>query len=321
MTLDGPRRLVCLPGAGMDADVYRAWAGLLPDGVELITPTFPGKRRFLGEPPLASVEELAAEVLAQMPSDPAGTAFFGFSLGALVAYEAAMQLPADAPAAHLFLAGSRAPDRPTAELGFMNLGDAELRSAVSELTPEALQVFADDDLARLLLPVMRADFTAAEEYESAPAADCRVPVIALYGEQDPVAPESEVRQWARFTRGPFSAHALPGAHSFVFDQPERVVALVTTLWSTMDTDTHPADTAREAVRQAWQQVLGHEDFGDEDDFFAVGGNSLLAAKVTAEISKRTSGVRFPLRAFFAAPTVNGYAAVVVQRLATAEAVQ
>ncbi|MFH8350198.1 alpha/beta fold hydrolase [Streptomyces sp. NPDC018045] len=321
MTAAPPRRLVCLPGAGMDADVFRSWAPLLPTGMELITPELPGKRRSLDEPPLASVEELAAEVLAQLPTRPAATAFFGFSLGALVAYEAAVQLPADQPAVHLFLAGSRAPDRPTAELGFMNLPDDELRAAVSRLTPEARRVFADDDLTQLLLPVMRADFTAAEEYEAAPQPGCQVPITVLHGEQDAVAPASEVLGWSRFTHGPFRFSALPGEHTFVFDQPERVVALVNTYWRTVNTDTRHTVVTRETVRQAWQQVLGHESFGDEDDFFAVGGNSLLAAKVTAEVSKRAGGVRVPLRAFFAAPTVAGVAATVSERIAAAEAVQ
>ncbi|MCQ9178700.1 alpha/beta fold hydrolase [Streptomyces sp. IBSBF 2953] len=319
MTASPRRRLVCFPGAGMDAGAYRRWTPLLPEDWELITPTLPGKRIRLDETPLATVEEMAAEILSQIAGSPARTAFFGFSLGALVAYEAAVSADAHQAPEHLFLAGSRAPDRPTAELGIGHLPDAEFREAVSRLSAETRLAFADDALAQLLLEPMRADFAAAEEYSAVPWPEVQLPVSVLYGLQDPVAPEPEVLRWSRFTHGPFRSSAVPGDHNFPFDQPESVVDTIRTAWRTVNTDNQQTGIARSAVRDAWARVLAHDSFGEEDDFFAIGGNSLLAARVAAEISKRTGGVRVPLKAFFAAPTVSGLSAVVADRLSAQEA--
>jgi hypothetical protein len=64
------------------------------------------------------------------------------------------------------------------------------------------------------------------------------------------------------------------------------------------------DDLRLMVRAAWETVLEHEDFGPDSDFFAVGGNSFLVAKVMASLSSQM-GARLPMRLFFATPTVRG----------------
>ncbi|MER5319549.1 phosphopantetheine-binding protein [Streptosporangium roseum] len=58
------------------------------------------------------------------------------------------------------------------------------------------------------------------------------------------------------------------------------------------------------VLASWKAVLGHEEFGLESDFFAIGGNSFLVAQVMASLSKQI-GARLPLRLFFSNPTVRG----------------
>jgi len=50
----------------------------------------------------------------------------------------------------------------------------------------------------------------------------------------------------------------------------------------------PADTpaaVTEIIRSLWTRVLGHDEFEDDDDFFDVGGDSLLATWVVAELGQ------------------------------------
>ena len=68
-----------------------------------------------------------------------------------------------------------------------------------------------------------------------------------------------------------------------------------------------------SVWGTWQQVLGTRDFGVEDDFFALGGHSLLVARVLAGIDARF-GVRLPVTEFFRAPTVRALAGEVDRRV-------
>jgi hypothetical protein len=60
---------------------------------------------------------------------------------------------------------------------------------------------------------------------------------------------------------------------------------------------------RAHVRARWADALGHDGFDDDDDFFEVGGHSLLIADIMAKLGT-LAGRRLPLRLFFDHPTVN-----------------
>src|SRR5262249_27047808 len=56
----------------------------------------------------------------------------------------------------------------------------------------------------------------------------------------------------------------------------------------------------------WQRVLEVDQVGPHDDFFRLGGDSLAAAEILAEIHK-AFGTNLPLTALLGAPTVAGLA--------------
>ncbi|MBC7303916.1 MAG: amino acid adenylation domain-containing protein [Nocardia sp.] len=62
-----------------------------------------------------------------------------------------------------------------------------------------------------------------------------------------------------------------------------------------------------AVAAVFTEVLGAQTPGLDDDFFALGGNSLLATRVVHHLCEHT-GVELTVAAFFADPTVAGLAA-------------
>ncbi|MFJ8133205.1 acyl carrier protein [Streptomyces hydrogenans] len=70
-----------------------------------------------------------------------------------------------------------------------------------------------------------------------------------------------------------------------------------------DHDGPQPDRVRALVRAQWADVLEHDGFGDDDDFFESGGHSLLIADIMAGLG-REAGTRLPLRLFFDHPTVN-----------------
>ncbi|MFE3262600.1 amino acid adenylation domain-containing protein, partial [Nocardia sp. NPDC059229] len=69
----------------------------------------------------------------------------------------------------------------------------------------------------------------------------------------------------------------------------------------------PEGEAEIAVAEVFAAVLGVESIGRDDDFFALGGNSLLATQVAARLGA-AFGIRVRVRALFEAPTVAGLAA-------------
>ncbi|MEM7353208.1 MAG: SDR family oxidoreductase [Acidobacteriota bacterium] len=69
----------------------------------------------------------------------------------------------------------------------------------------------------------------------------------------------------------------------------------------------PRNDVERSVAQCWQEVLGIERVGIHDDFFELGGDSLLATELGLRVQS-TLRVDLSLRRFFASPTVAGIAA-------------
>ena len=75
------------------------------------------------------------------------------------------------------------------------------------------------------------------------------------------------------------------------------------------TGTPPRTDMEKAVATVWREALGIETVGVDDDFFSLGGNSLVAVQLIAALRKAV-GVRLPMRSLFETPTVAGLAATV-----------
>ncbi|WP_432279952.1 amino acid adenylation domain-containing protein [Nocardia cyriacigeorgica] len=73
----------------------------------------------------------------------------------------------------------------------------------------------------------------------------------------------------------------------------------------------PSTPVEEAVAGVFAEVLRAEQVGADDDFFALGGNSLLATQVAARLGA-VLDARIPVRALFEASTVAGLAANLAQ---------
>ncbi len=69
-----------------------------------------------------------------------------------------------------------------------------------------------------------------------------------------------------------------------------------------DVSTPPQTDTERRVAAIWKEVLERPSFGREESFFAIGGHSLLAARVVARIRTAFS-IDLPLRAVFEAPTI------------------
>jgi acyl-coenzyme A synthetase/AMP-(fatty) acid ligase/acyl carrier protein len=76
----------------------------------------------------------------------------------------------------------------------------------------------------------------------------------------------------------------------------------------------PQTTAEQVVVTLWTEVLGVDEIALDDDFFALGGNSIKATQVVSRVS-RAYQVDLPLRSVFQARTVERFASLLEQALA------
>jgi acyl carrier protein len=81
-----------------------------------------------------------------------------------------------------------------------------------------------------------------------------------------------------------------------------------------ETEKDPAgqqQAIEEAVMAAFASFLEIQEFARDDDFFALGGHSILAMKLNLLVSEQL-GVEIPLRTLFDAPTVRGFSSAIAE---------
>ena len=218
-------RLFCVPYAGGSASAYRTWFEGLPATVEVCAVQLPGRETRYTEPLLTDARAAAgalADAIAPLLDRP--FAFFGHSLGALVAWETVLALGrqrAVAPAV-LFVSGHRAPHLPRDVGPIHDLPETLFVDELRRLNGTPVEVFADRELLRLVLPQLRADFRMAETYVPAPAGPLSCSVVALGGSEDERTPRRSLEAWREVTTGPFDVRLFPGDH-FYFNRHRATV--------------------------------------------------------------------------------------------------
>jgi len=75
----------------------------------------------------------------------------------------------------------------------------------------------------------------------------------------------------------------------------------------------PTDEIEEKVARVWQEALGLDRVGIHDDFFDLGGHSLLSIQLVSKL-KASFGLELPLARFLDHPTVAGVAGVIRSHL-------
>jgi len=222
-------RLFCFPYAGGSAPVFHPWRDALPESVEVCAMQAPGRGSRLGERPFTRLLPLVAALSKAIPSLlDRPFAFFGHSIGGLVAFELAHRLRASGGPAplRLFVAGCNPPQLPNPHPPIHNLPDDALIDELRALdgTPEA--VFDHKELMALMLPALRADFALLETYTYRPRPPLEVPITVFGGADDRRAPPDGLDAWRAQTGAAFALHVLPGGHFFLHDSQDRLLALL-----------------------------------------------------------------------------------------------
>jgi len=222
--------LVCFPHAGRSGTMFRSWAPLMPDGIELCGVNLPGRESRFAEPLPADLRVLAGSIAEALRPviHGAPAAFFGHSLGGLLAFEVSRRLRdtgVDKPQ-HLVVSGCRPPHVPGIG-GVSALPDGELVAELRRLNGTTDEVLASPAALQLLLPVLRADFALAEDYTCPPGEPLPCPITALVGAGDPDLDASVLSRWSEQTAAAFNLRTFPGDHFFLESARPMVVAAAT----------------------------------------------------------------------------------------------
>jgi medium-chain acyl-[acyl-carrier-protein] hydrolase len=211
-------RLFCFPYAGGNALVYRKWLDGLPSFVEVCPVQLPGRGKRLQEKPLTRLTDVVEAVAdAIRPQLDRPFALFGHSMGAMISFELARLLrrEGERQPSHLFLSGRRAPQFPRTDPPTFHLPEPEFLEKLRELNGTPAEVLEHEELMRLMIPLLRADFEVVQTYDyvEEPPLNCSISVYG--GLQDDEVATDHLKGWRAHTASSFELRMFPGNHFFI----------------------------------------------------------------------------------------------------------
>jgi pyochelin biosynthetic protein PchC len=219
-------RLVCFPPAGGSAGYFHPVSRVMGPEVDVVCLQYPGRQDRRAEPCLDTVAAFADHIATALePWTGVRLTLVGHSLGATIAYETARRLEAAGVAVAALIASGRRGPTTVRDERIHQLDDNQLLAEARCLS-ELGDALLDDDIARTVLPALRAGHHAAETYRHTPGEPLRCPVSVLIGDSDPVVTAAEAKDWEAHTTGRFHLTVFPGGH---FSVPDRLREVVTAI--------------------------------------------------------------------------------------------
>lgn len=221
-------RLFCFPYAGVGAAVYRLWPAALPTDLEVCSIQLPGRGNRMNEPALPSIPALVEALLPVLrPQLDLPFAFFGHSMGAVLANEVARALRTQGlTPRHLIVSGRRPPHWPNPDPALHLLPDAEFVSEINRRYGGIpAEVAQHKELLDLLLPCLRADIAALETHTPSPTREpLSCPISVFGGAADPLTPRAHLDAWRSETSAAFRVRVFPGDHFYLNPGREALLA-------------------------------------------------------------------------------------------------
>jgi surfactin synthase thioesterase subunit len=226
---NGPAQLVCFPHAGGSASYFRPMADLLGPHLRLSAVQYPGRQDRRRERLLPTIGELADQTYRALAAGFGDhpVAFFGHSMGAIVAFEVGRRMERERGSGPVMLfASGRLPPSRCAQTAIHRLGDQQLAEVMGSMGGTDAKLLLDPELRAMVLPAIRNDYRAIETYRYAPGSDLSCPIIAMIGDDDPGVTPADAADWAQHTTGPFQLRVFRGGHFYLADHAREVAELV-----------------------------------------------------------------------------------------------
>nr|ACH88364.1 predicted thioesterase [Karenia brevis] len=224
-------RLICFPYAGANASVFRPWASHFPESIELHAVRL-ARRTAKTEPRVddrlsAVVQELSHAIQHDIPGP---FAFFGHSLGALLAFEIARDMNhrhIPGPLC-LFLSGRRAPQLPPDSSPIHDLPTNAFLRELKDLNGTPPEILENAELMEVFLPILRSEIRLAETHVHRSSAPLTCPITVFGGKQDDAISRNALVAWRENTRGAFALRMFPGDHFFIHSSESEVAQAIQT---------------------------------------------------------------------------------------------
>jgi surfactin synthase thioesterase subunit len=100
--------------------------------------------------------------------------------------------------------------------------DAGVLAELRGLSGTDSRLLGDEEVLRLILPSVRADYRALAAYRGDTARPVGSPIVVMVGDADPLTPVEDALAWSAYTTGGFGSEVFPGDHFYLAAQRDRV---------------------------------------------------------------------------------------------------
>jgi medium-chain acyl-[acyl-carrier-protein] hydrolase len=205
------------------------WQEKLGPNIEICAIQLPGRGARFTEAAAENFDELVAAIAdAIAPLCDVPFAFFGHSLGALIAFELAHRLSRQGLTMprHVILSGCCGPRVRVRGRNLHLLPDDGLLEELRRYQGTPPEVLAHRELIELVLPMIRADFRLAAEYACLPRLPLSVPITVFAGRDDGCHTQDKYEDWFLDTTAVGRLEWFDGGHFFINSDNLRVIACI-----------------------------------------------------------------------------------------------
>ncbi|MET3207956.1 UNVERIFIED_CONTAM: medium-chain acyl-[acyl-carrier-protein] hydrolase [Paenibacillus sp. PvR008] len=236
-------QLFCFPYAGGGASIFNSWKSRHAPDITVLPVQLPGRESRSTEAPMDTIQDIVQSLIPAMaPYVHKPFAFFGHSMGALIAFETARQLYSKTGIlpVHIIISGKSAPHLPYSKKQLHDLADQpfteELR--LMQGTPE--EVLQNAELMQIIMPRLRADFKVCETYVYQSGNPLACPMTILGGMKDFEVTTDSLHAWQQHTTSPIDVRMFEGNHFFIHEQEQEVISAVVNILSASSALNHAA---------------------------------------------------------------------------------
>ncbi|MBW4687575.1 MAG: acyltransferase domain-containing protein [Komarekiella atlantica HA4396-MV6] len=221
--------LFCFHPWGSSASIFKKWSDELPPYIEVLPIQLPGRQQRLKEKPFTefvNLIEVLGDFIHTYLNKP--FAFYGHSMGALIAFELAYTVKQkyNISPQYLFLGGAQAPS----DVSFLNkiktFSQNQILNYLLDISEIPEAIYNDKLLVEELMEIFKADLQLLQSYCHRKQEPLDCPIYTFGGIDDVSVSEEQLSLWSHYTQNTFKLQMLPGKHMFLKNNLKSILDVI-----------------------------------------------------------------------------------------------
>lgn len=243
-------RLFCFPFAGGGSAVFDNWGDAFDPSIEIVSVEAPGRLGRIDEEPVRTVEQFARGLIPELEKKlDRPYAVMGHCLGGLTLYETLrfFQARGNQMPDHIFVSGARPPSVLRASGNFEaelnqrlksygqfqagKLGHEQPDEVFAEIVrafgiSESSKMLEEEELRKLILPTVRAEFEMTSRYVYLPERPFPIPITCFRGLRDEYFRAIDAKIWKKFTSRQFEIFERDTGHFAIVEDFDFIRSVI-----------------------------------------------------------------------------------------------